>query len=171
MKKLFTLLMLASVISFAASAQGIAPKRQNAAQRVEAELIAYLTIHMDLSTEESQVFWPVYNKVEKEQKALRTAERDAFKALAKAMKEGQPTDALLNTYLKAAQANTNLHIAHQKDYAKVLSSEKLAKFYISQEKFRRMQINKLKGKDKGAHKGMPHPGAAPAPAPAPAPAN
>lgn len=150
--------MLASAVAFSAAAEeNAAPKRQNAGQKAESEMVAFLTVQMDLSVEEAQAFWPVYNKIEKEQDGLRKAEREAFKALNSAVREGKPANDLLNAYLAASKANVNLHAVHQKDYSKVLSEEKLAKFYVAQERFRRMQINKLKGCQNGGHHG-PHNG-------------
>ena len=70
---------------------------------------------------------------------------EAYKALVKAQEEGGKVDDLLISYLKAKEANVNLHVKHAKDYKKVLSPDKLAKFYTCEEKFRREQIGRLRG--------------------------
>ena len=46
------------------------PQRPNV-ERVKAVRVALLTHKMNLSTEESEKFWPVYNDYEKEQKKIR----------------------------------------------------------------------------------------------------
>lgn len=138
MKKFITIILLAS-ISAAAFAQGGNPGRINgpkhygkapAHHNFDSEKIGRLTAAMDLTPEEAQAFWPVYNKVEAKQKELAKAEFEAFKALDNALMNGEgDIDALLEAYAKAKKANTDQHIAALKDYKKVLPAEKVALFY------------------------------------------
>ena len=75
------------------------------------------------------------------------AERKAYMALCKALGEGQgDTAALLDAYLKAKSANQNLQLAASDKYLKILSVEKVARFYTCDVKFRRQQIGKLGGR-------------------------
>ena len=39
-------------------------------ERMQSEKIAFFTAELNLSPEEAQVFWPVYNKLEAEKKEL-----------------------------------------------------------------------------------------------------
>ena len=117
------------------------------------EKIAFLTLEVGLTPEEAQVFWPVYNKVEKEKdEALANVFR-AYKELSKATEEGKSGKALsdlLDKYI-AAQKNLNTvenGIAEQ--YKSVLPVEKVVKLYLAEEKFRRNSIRKL-------HDGRPAP--------------
>lgn len=148
MKKLVTL-VLATCIAVAALAQPAGGHRHEGAkpdfEKIKAERIAFITQQVGLTPEEAQAFWPVYNKIEAEQRDLQKAEMEAYKALTKAQAEGGKVDALLDNYLKAKEANVNLHVKHAKDYKKVLSADKLAKFYAGEEKFRREQIGRLRG--------------------------
>lgn len=157
MKKLFTI-MLAVCIAVAAFAQPQGGfKKQGPKpdfEKIKAEKVAFITSEVGLTAKEAEAFWPIYNKVEAEQNALQKAERDASKALRKALAEGQDTKALLNEYLKAKEANVNLQVRAAKDYKKVLSDDKVAKFYVSEEKFLRTQLGKLGGVP-GGHRGGP----------------
>ena len=122
-------------------------------EKIKAEKVAFITSEVGLTSKEAEAFWPIYNKVEEEQHALMKAEREAYKALSDAIAEGKDTGALLDAYLKAKEANTNLHIRAAKDYKKVLSAEKVAKFYVCEEKFLRKQLGRLGGGHRG-HGGM-----------------
>lgn len=123
-------------------------KKNNHSERMEAEKVAFFTKQLDLSVEEAQAFWPIYNQVEKSQKALAKAERMAFKALNQALKEKKDEkeiSKLLDAYIKASQSNINMHMKAKKEYEKVLPAEKVAKYFVARERFRRSQIQKLQG--------------------------
>lgn len=68
MKKilLFAVLFLAMTISVQAQ------KGERFQERVESMRIAFITKQLDLSPDEAQNFWPIYNQFRKEQKALRS---------------------------------------------------------------------------------------------------
>ena len=159
MKKLVSILLSIS-IAVAAFAQPQGGKRAQGGQghpdfeKLKAERVAFITSEVGLTVEDAQAFWPIYNKVEEQQRDLQMAEKKAYMELAKALKEGTGNvDALLDAYIKAKQANVNLHFANVKDYKKAIGTEKTAKFLTCDEKFRRQQIGKLGGKGKG-HEGF-----------------
>lgn len=157
MKKIVTI-VLASCIAVAALAQPYGGHRHQGAkpdfEKIKAQQVAFITDQVGLTAKEAESFWPVYNKIEEKQKELRKAEMDAYKDLDAALKEGKGNvDALLDKYLKAKEANVNLHVKNSKDYKKILSAEKLAKFFTCEEKFRREQIGRMMGGGRGSHSG------------------
>lgn len=158
MKKLVTL-VLASCIAVAAFAQPAGGHRHGGAkpdfEKIKAQNVAFITDQVGLTAKEAEAFWPVYNKIEAQQKELRKAEMEAYMALDKALTEGAGSvDALLDKYLKAKEANVNLHVKNAKDYKKILSAEKAAKFFACEEKFRRQQIGRMMGGNRGGHDAM-----------------
>lgn len=143
--------MLACTVGLAASAQNQDPRRRGdraeMAQRLESQKIAFYTEAIDLTPEEAKDFWPVYNAVEADQAELTRAERNAFKALNVALKEGKSDkeiDALLDVYIKASEANVNLHFKAAASYRSVLDPVKVARFFAAQERFRRQQFYNLR---------------------------
>jgi septal ring factor EnvC (AmiA/AmiB activator) len=54
---------------------------QGKAEKVEQLKIAYFTKELNLTTQEAEKFWPVYNEMEKKIKALRKERRKTFKEL------------------------------------------------------------------------------------------
>ena len=160
MKKLVTI-MLAMGIALAAFAQPQGGGHKHMGEKpdfekIKAEKVAFITEKVGLTSKEAEAFWPVYNKIEDQQNELNKAEREAYMALEKAINDGEGNvDSLLDTYLKAKEANVNLHVKGIKDYKKVLSAEKLAKFYTCDESFRRQQIGRVMGGANRGHMGMP----------------
>lgn len=131
-------------------------------ERIQSEKIAFLTVELNLSPEEAQVFWPVYNKIAAEKKELNKAVKTSYKALLEALNSDTATDKeidkLLDDYLAAKQANKEAGKGDVKEFRKVLSSKKVAKLYIAEENFRRQQLQKMRGNhNQGQHYGKPGP--------------
>ena len=156
MKKLISVLLTVS-IAVAALAQPQEGKRGRAFpdfEKLKAERVAFITSEVGLTSQDAQAFWPIYNKAEEQQVELQKAEKKAYMDLAKALKDGEGNvDNLLDAYIKAKQANVNVHFSYAKEYKKAIGSEKTAKFFTCDEKFRRQQIGKLRGGHNGP--GMP----------------
>ena len=131
-------------------------------ERIQSEKIAFLTVELNLSPEEAQVFWPVYNKIAAEKKELNKAVKTSYKALLEALNSDTATDKeidkLLDDYLAAKQANKEAGKGDVKEFRKVLPSKKVAKLYVAEEKFRRQQLQKMRGNhNQGQHYGKPGP--------------
>ncbi|MBQ6087729.1 MAG: hypothetical protein IJK96_06700 [Bacteroidales bacterium] len=144
--------ILFALIAFAFLSSGMALAQQNSEkkdwqERMKAEKIAFLTDCMELTSEEAQVFWPVYNKAEKEKGEAFKVMLDSYKALDQALKEGK-TEAeinnLLSKYLEAKSNNEAVDNSYADEYLKVLPASKVAKLFIGEERFRRNQIHKLR---------------------------
>ena len=58
-------------------------------ERVRSEKVAFLTEEIDLTESEAQVFWPIYNQIQKEQRDNFEAVRKAYEAMAKGVQDGK----------------------------------------------------------------------------------
>ena len=78
MKKVMSVLCTLVLLSAGAFAQGSGPQRRGGdngwRERVRAEKYAFITEEIDLTESEAQVFWPIYNEIQK-------AERESFEAV------------------------------------------------------------------------------------------
>ena len=132
--------------------------KDNAKERIRAEHIAYLTAELDLTPEEAQVFWPIYNKASDEQRAQHKAFSEAKKALRLAVKEGRSDSEIrkaLDEYNKAKASQHDIMAEYQKDFEKILGVAKTAKLYLAEDSFRTRQINKLGGGKSGGNRQNP----------------
>lgn len=126
--------------------------KDNAVSRIRSEHVAYLTSELDLSPEEAQVFWPVYNKAAEEQRNQHQVFCGAKKALKTAVKEGKGEKEIreaLDAYIGAKASQHDIMAGYQKDFEKILGIEKTAKLYLAEDSFRTRQINKLGGGGQG----------------------
>ena len=115
-------------------------------EKLMAEKIAFLTLEVGLTPEEAQVFWPVYNQVEKEKDEAMFNVIRTYKDMSKALEEKKSekeVSALLDKYLEAQKKVNEIENGITAKYKAVLPVEKVAKLYVAEEKFRRLQIRKL----------------------------
>ena len=143
--RLFAAMTALALLSMTAMAQ---PKG-NWQDRIKSEKIAFITAELDLTPEEAQVFWPVYNQIEKKANESQQAVRASYRVLLEALKSetasDKEIDKLLDDYLAAKLAQKNLGKDDAAKYRKVLPSKKVAKLYVAEEKFRRHHIRNFNG--------------------------
>ena len=158
MKKI-TYIIISSVLLLTSAISAFAEERfqDNWKEKIMSEKIAFLTMEMGITPEEAQGFWPVYNQVDKERDEAKRRVFRSYKAVEDAVAAGKSEkelNKLLDEHLAALKAQGEVEQKAYKDYAKVLPTEKLAKRYVAEEKFRRHHIRKLHGggSDKAASK-------------------
>ena len=156
MKKIIYI-VIASILMLISAISAFAEERfqDNWKEKIMSEKIAFLTMEMGITPEEAQVFWPVYNQVDKERdEAIRNVFR-SYKAVEDAVAAGKgekELNKLLDEYLEALKTQGEVEQKAYKDYAKVLPVEKLAKLYVAEEKFRRQHIRRLHGGNRSGQK-------------------
>ena len=137
---------MAALVSFGAFAQPKHEKGKEWKEKVQAEKVAFMTTSLDLSVEESQAFWPVYNAVQKEKGNAFKDVAAATEALKDALKEGKTgkeIEVLLQSYFSAKEDCDAIDKDAIEKYKAVLPIEKVAKIFIAEEQFRHQQIKRL----------------------------
>lgn len=115
-------------------------------EKMMSERVAFLTMEMNLTPEEAQVFWPVYNQINGEKDEAIHNVFKAYKALDEAIKtekSEKEISKLLDSYLSAKAAQSEFEKKADEQFRKVLPVSKVAKLYLGEEKFRRQHIRKL----------------------------
>ena len=150
MKKVFSVLCALVVLSMGAFAQGPQGPRRGAdngwRERVRAEKVAFLTEEIDLTESEAQVFWPIYNEIQKSQRDSFEEVKKAYDAMAKGVEEkkgSKEMEKLVKAYIDAKEKNEGIETKYLNKLLKVLPAEKVARYYVAEEKFRHQQIGRL----------------------------
>lgn len=113
--------------------------------RMNAEMVAFFTSEVDLSSAEAEKFWPVFNEAKARQNEAFKAMHDAYKALEKAVSEGKGDVAsLTKAYLDAQAESNSVFASFLPRFQSILPAEKVAKVYLAEERFRRQQIHNLR---------------------------
>ncbi|MBR5106650.1 MAG: hypothetical protein IK098_01275 [Bacteroidales bacterium] len=150
MKKVISVLCALVVLTLGAFAQGPQGPRRGAdtgwRERVRAEKVAFLTEEIDLTESEAQVFWPIYNEIQKSQRDGFEAVKNAYDAMAKGVEEkkgSKEMEKLVKAYIDAKEKNEGIETKYLNKLLKVLPAEKVARYYVAEEKFRHQQIGRL----------------------------
>ena len=118
MKKLLLIVSFFLTLGSAVVAQSGDDDKKNPGGRVEALKIAYLTQKLNLSTEEAQKFWPIYNKYAAEIRKVRIDGR-----------VNKETEIEIEEKLLAIRKKYN------SEFGKALSPEKVNAFFKAEKDF------------------------------------
>jgi len=158
MKRLFiaAVCLLAATVLFAQPQKPSEEQRKKDFERIKAEKIAFITSELDLSPEEAQVFWPVYNQCWKELLESHKTMTDAFYAFHG--KRGdelsdKELEAKLDEYIAASKAHNQVMSDWYPKFRAVLPVRKVAKLYQAEEAFQRRMIDNLKRQHPGKPQG------------------
>ena len=149
MKQAISILCALVILSAGAYAQNPGPRRggdNGWRERVRSEKVAFLTEEIDLTESEAQVFWPIYNQIQKEQRDNFEAVRKAYEAMAKGVQEGKSEkemEKLVKAYIDAQEQNSGFETKYLNKLMKALPADKVARYYLAEEKFRHQQIGRL----------------------------
>ena len=122
-------------------------QRKKDFERIQSEKIAFLTQELDLSPEEAQVFWPVYNQCWKEAREAHRKTMEAFGSIRGKKGEeisDKEMEARLDAYVAAYGAESRVLSDYYSKFKKVLPIRKVAKLYQAEEAFQQRMINNLR---------------------------
>jgi hypothetical protein len=130
--------LLGIILFLNMSTELIAQERREHYQRIEAIKVAFITKKLDLTTEEAQKFWPVYNNYQKELMVMMRKRRE----------DRQKTDIdpneKINADLTYESRMLDLKKKYKKLYLKVIPAEKVLLLYQAEREFREHLIKQLK---------------------------
>ena len=114
-------------------------------EEYKSEKIAYITTTMNLTPEEAEVFWPIYNKNLAKKDEMLVTMRDYRIALTDdydELTEAQAKEAI-DYFQKHMKEMNALVIESQNEYLKVLSAKKVLLLTKAEKDFRRQMLRKL----------------------------
>ncbi len=116
-------------------------------EEIQSQKIAFITTYLDLTPEESQVFWPVYNEYNKKITEL-SIERIK---LMKQVKEAKTTltekdaETIGDRIIDSEVNEVNLKKEYHLKYKKILPKVKIVMLYQAEHKFKKQLLQKMKG--------------------------
>jgi hypothetical protein len=111
-------------------------------EKIDALRVAFITEQLDLTTDESQKFWPVYNEY---QDKLKAARRE-FKALPTTFTGDKDAQEYLDAELLFKQRELSLYKEYFDKFKKVLPVKKVAQLRKAEEDFKKELVRQLQGK-------------------------
>jgi len=136
-------------------------RKANRRKQIEAQKVAFITTELNLTPQEAQVFWPVYNQAQDERKTLRKSQRAHREG---DRKEGAPKKTLDTMSDKELEVKMDQMMEHQqaeldqkkrylKKYKEVLPIKKVARLYQAEKKFKRKLMSDIRGSGRGEYPG------------------
>lgn len=140
------IIMLLQARSFAQSQSetGFQTKKE----KIETQKVAFITTKLDLTTDESKNFWPVYNEFTTKKEAIRKEFKSAFKATdADSLSESQAKERI-DAELKMEQAILDLKVEYSSKFLAVLPANKVVKLQNADQEFKKVLLKMLKETNK-----------------------
>ena len=153
------LLFLIPAISFAQRHPGHGQghmEKHLSHEEMRAEKVAYLTNQIDLSMEEAQKFWPIYNAYQKEMEAYITEIHEILNALRDPDISDQELETKIDRLIQIDEEKAALSSKYHEMFKEVLPIQKVARLYQAEQGFRKHLLEKYRQKGRGGN--MPPPG-------------
>jgi Spy/CpxP family protein refolding chaperone len=130
MKQMFTLMILLFTVAVTAIAQEQPPQQPDpkAEEKIEAMEVGYISQKLNLTTEEAQKFWPVYNEYKRD-----------LKQVMKTYKNNPDADVL-----ERDQKIIDVRKKYRDRFVGVIGQPRVKVFYKAEGDFRRALMNRLK---------------------------
>jgi Spy/CpxP family protein refolding chaperone len=120
-------------------------------EKVEAMRIAFITQKLDLTSEEAQKFWPVYNEFQKKRVALHKKRREEIKNIKENLDSlsDKQIEAFVDGEMAFKQKNLDLEKEYHAKFKSILPIKKVAKLYRAEEQFTRHLLERLSERGMG----------------------
>ncbi|MDH3796087.1 MAG: hypothetical protein OER83_04360 [Flavobacteriaceae bacterium] len=120
-------------------------------ERIKSLKVAFITERLNLTSEEAQVFWPLYNEHEENIEAIKRKERqDVLSKLQdfEYLSEGEAAR-LLDKLLDLEVEKHQLHIAYMERMSEVISAKKSFMLIRAEEDFKKRLLKEIQKRRKG----------------------
>lgn len=124
------------------------PDFEEGNEKIETLRIAFLTRKLNLTSEEAQKFWPVYNACKSELKSANSA----LKNLRKGMKDGlegmtdEEVTKFTDEFVAARKKEADIIEKYHKQFKQVLPIRKVAILYHSEKEFKQELLREMKAR-------------------------
>ncbi|MBO9152480.1 hypothetical protein ACFOTA_09710 [Chitinophaga sp. GCM10012297] len=112
--------------------------------KVKSLEILYISKELDLTPEEAQKFWPVYNKYSKEVNQLIAERRKKAKELKGVPRTDAVAEEAMDKELGYERKMLDIRTRYKQEFMKVLPARKVSNLYRAEREFRGMMIRQLK---------------------------
>ena len=134
MKKLYILSILICIAGFARAQEEIPSEKRQ--QDIEALKVAFISRELELTPDEAQKFWPVYNQYSKELKTIIKDEVDVL-----------PRD----------EKVLNLRKRYRDQFSNILGQQRMNRIFNAEGKFRQLLIKSMRNQSQRNRANRPFP--------------
>jgi len=125
--------------------------RADKKEKIESLKVAFITEKLDLSVEEAQKFWPVYNKytaeLEKSRKDFRGQMVDELKNLDQM--SNAEADKALRDMIEFRSKELDITKQYTNEFKRVIGPQKAVKLFVAEQEFKKELLKMLRQKQQG----------------------
>lgn len=114
--------------------------------KVEEMRVSFISKKLDLSSAESEKFWPLYNEYNDKVKALRKNLRQSLRKAPENMDEKEAEE-LYQLDIKTKTAEAELHKNYSEKIKAVIGARKVIMLRTAEDEFKQKVLESIKGKD------------------------
>ena len=158
LKPLHAVVLFVFVAIGTVNAQPPGKERPNKKEKIEQLKIAFITKELELTTDEAEKFWPVYNEMsekiqekKKEERKLQKELKDNFETLSEEDIKSKSQSILSNELQQ-----TEVKMEYHDKIADVIGYKKATKLLSLEQRFKRELLEQMKGRKEPPH-GKPAP--------------
>jgi len=141
-----TIIVLAILLAFALPAvaqerpqEGKKPDRKEMGERIKASKIAFITEKVEITPEEAEKFWPLYNELEDKKMEVTADIMKRYRPDEAKMEEPSEEEAaeMMAQRFEMEQQLLDLKVEYHKKFMDILPATKVAKLYRAEDQFKR----------------------------------
>ena len=115
---------------------------QDRNENVEAAKVAYITDKIELTADQAQKFWPIYNEYEAKRRELMRNYRSGYRRNIEEMSE-QEAKARIDEMFDTKERELALEKEYATRYQRVISTKQLIRLYRAERDFTKLLLKKL----------------------------
>ncbi len=130
--------------------QNLLAQAVNRKEQLESQRIAFITKQLNLTVEEAQRFWPVYNEFQQKKENINKNKRQLLKKLV-AENNGLSDDKLAglsDIYIKSQLDEAKLISDYHEKFKTILPIKKVIAYYKADEKFKHFLLQEVQKRKK-----------------------
>lgn len=143
MRKIVLIIGLLAGTAFAMNAQELEPERM---ERIKAYRVSYITNKVNLTSEEAQKFWPLFNELTAEIEKLKNERAEYMKELRVKGLDNLSDEEIVEVIEKNfewEQRELDVKKEYDQKFRKVLPLRKVALYYQAEREFKRELLERL----------------------------
>ncbi|HBH47201.1 MAG TPA: hypothetical protein DDX98_01085 [Bacteroidales bacterium] len=136
-----------AIISFS----GFYAQNSGGANRVRAAKVKFFNEKLELTSSESEKFWPIYNDYQSRKSKLASERKSMMRFYTENQSNmsAEEITQTLNRYIEIEKEETELLERYNNKFKQVLANEKVLKIYITEVQFRNYLLKQLRTRQQG----------------------
>jgi hypothetical protein len=142
--------MLISLILLCLFPAGILQAQTPSRQRLEAQRVAFITEKLQLTPEEAQQFWPVYNEYRRKKMKLEKEKTDLVRGYSsrESTLTDQEAEKIADEYVQLEKKQADLLVEYNARFKKVLPPKKVLQLYKAEKQFTAFLLRQIRDRQR-----------------------